>query len=108
MTRILLWTAFLLALPVTVVGLRLGGNWLTVVPALLTAVALISRRGARGLVVSCVVTIVYSVVLMISLSIGAYWIPSFIALTFALGFQTRDVLKERSEARRDGTPRLNV
>lgn len=84
-SRQALWYAFGLAIPAAMLALRMGANELSVVPVLLTAIALASRRGRGGGVLRITCAAVYAGLIVIgSLSVGALFVPSFVALVVAI------------------------
>lgn len=81
----LLWYSFALAAVAVILSLRATTHWLTVMPIALTLVPLTIRTGARGLMVGGLCAVGYAIVILLaSMSIGRYFVPSFVFLLAAL------------------------
>lgn len=73
--------AFALPAVGSFVGIRLGANWLSLMPVVITMIPFLSHRRAFGKLVSILSVFYYSALLVLmSLTIGRYFVPSFAAL----------------------------
>lgn len=79
------WYAFGLAVLASLVGLRMGGNVLAFVPVFLTGLCLVPTHPSVSAAVSTGCIGLYAVFLFISsLTVGRYYLPSFLALLAAI------------------------
>jgi len=85
-----LWYAFGLAALASILALRIGANFLVLVPVLLTWAALASRAGKVGNLVRLACALGYAGFIVVgSFSVGRIFVPSFIALVAALVLRAR-------------------
>jgi hypothetical protein len=92
-----LWYALGLAALACVFSLRVGANWLALVPLFLTGFPLSLRNRPRAEWISLVCTMLYLAWIAIAIwSIGRMFIPSFLALVVALLLQVAKLRTQTS------------